>query len=870
MKLFSIKNITKVVVLSIAIISAVTLHSDKALAKGKYTVKVSTKPCDKSYSKLKTYNKSTKHYYMLKSYLEKLQKNGGGTLTLNKGTYNIPCTLYVPSNVTIKLKTGVTLKKTAKTGTKKLAATKTMFELVSPAKAKKKNSIKKYYGSKNISITGGKTSTINMNNIDGGVGIAAGHNTNLSITGIKFKNIKGGSFITVAASKKVVIDKCSFSGYKVGKDAGSKYAIRLEVPDSTTKMFAYKWSKADKTCNNNISITNNTFTKLPSGVGTEKYTNSKYQKGIILTGNTFSNLSEHGVRMLNWDGAQVSSNIFDGIGAGSEAFYGIYAGGVINPVITSNNFNNVAVPIKIAAATNVGAGKGYPASYNTIPASSVTGFENNVVANATKYYVIFQPSVSASSAKRLAYYMDYVTKDYVIKPGSTPYHDYYTDNAWYNEYTRDYYVFRSYFEQLERVGGGTLTVETGDYSITNTLYVPSNVTVNFQHGVNIRKGTYTGLSETVLAPSISLFQFVPPSLSATPGAVGGYNGSHDIQFIGQGTVNMDLLFYTNATAIVMGHNRNILVQGINFHNYLGHHFIELDASQNVTIQGCTFSGSSFTSSANSGKEAINIDIPDKNTGGFTQIWTNYDRTANDTIIIKNNIFLNTLRAIGTHKYSVSAVDNVTQIYHTNVQILDNTINNTNSYAIRSMNWKDCIIKGNTIKNVNSGKTVAILMSGSVNPTITGNVIDTALRPITLNPAHNPESDKPDKFYPASPTILDSNEATGINISAMLNNTLIDMTGSNQLFYYMEEGGKATKFKYDSSNIITTKPTPSPEPTTEPTTEPTKEPDTNVTPEPEATREPTASSEPLMTPEPSALPTPSPEPESSEEPYPGAE
>lgn len=104
--------------------------------------------------------------------------------------------------------------------------------------------------------------------------------------------------------------------------------------------------------------------------------------------------------------------------------------------------------------------------------------------------------------------------------------------------------------------------------------------------------------------------------------------------------------------------------------------------------------------------------------------------------------------------------------------MNNTITNTHSYAIRSINWKDCVIKGNTIKNVNNGDTVAILMSGTVNPTITENTIDTALRPLALNTTSNTDSSLPDKAYPATHTILDSEEATGKNISDMLNNMLL--------------------------------------------------------------------------------------------------
>lgn len=856
--LFNTKLIKRILVTTSACVLLITggmaIHTVSAQAKGNYTVKVSTKPCNTAYTKAGTYNKNTKQYYMLRSYLEKLEKKGGGTLTLKKGTYNVPCTLYVPSNVTIKLKSGAILKKTIKTGSKKLKADDTLLALVPPSKSAKKNAVKKYAGSSNVTIEGSGSATINLNNNATGSAVAIGHNKKVTIRGIKFKNMSGGSFINIAASKNVTINKCTFTGFKAPADTEARYAIRLEIPDTTTKAYTYTWSKADKTANTGITISDNKFTNLCSAIGSSKYTEKVYQAGIKITGNTLEKLTNHGIRLLNWTGTIITGNTFRSIADGTGSFCGVYASGAVNPSIMNNTFDYVAIPINIVPASNTGSGKKYATTFNTIPANFSTDVVSNIVTNALVYYVPYQSSAVATTITRLAYYVDNTTKDYVISAGCNPYRDHYTDDKWYNEYTKDYYVFRSYLEQLERVGGGTLTVQSGNYSITNTLFVPSNTTITFQHGVNIKKGTYTGFNSTVLAPSLSLFQLVPPSQSTGVGVMSAYNGAHDIKFIGQGTVTIDLLYFNCCKAIVMGHNSNVLIQNINFHNYMGHHFIELDASKNVTIQGCTFQGSSFTGSSDDYKEAINIDTPDKNTGGFNQTWTSYDRTPNDTIIIQNNTFFNVLRAIGTHKYSVSPVDNQTQLYHSNVQILSNNITNTNSYAIRSINWKDCIIKGNTIKNVGSGKTTAILMSGTVNPTITENIFDTALRPITLNTKDNSDSKLADKAYPATHTILDSNEESGVNLTAMLNNTLIDMSGSNRIYFYIGGNSKENsidvkRYDFDESHISYTYPTATPVPTTEPTTEPSTEPTAN----PDATAGPSASPVPDAT----ASPEPSP-------------
>lgn len=830
-------NVTiKLLICALVMLCGLAVQSEVSYAKGKYTVKTSTSPCNKSYKKLSTYNSKTKQYYMLRSYLEKLESQGGGTLTLKKGTYKIPCTLYVPSNVTINLKKGVTLKKTSKTGSKKLTAGKSVFELVPPSVAASgKKTVKKYKGSTNVTIKGSGNPTINLASVEGSTAIAAGHNKKVSVSGIKFKNMNGGSFINIAASSSVSVTNCTFQGAKAVKNDSDKYAIRLEVPDSKTKAFDYPWSKADNKPNKKITISDNKFYKLNSAIGSTKYTENVLHTGIKISNNQFTTLSDSAIRILNWSMPYIEKNTFYKISNGDNNLACILASGVTTPSIVGNNFDYVAVPIKFAPAVNTGAGKNYPTTFNTVDNNTRTSILNNTVTNAALYYIPYQSTLSEKSVTRMGYFVDYVTKDYAITAGQRPYREYYTDNTWYNQYTNDYYVFKSYLEQLERVGGGTLTVNAGTYSITNSLYVPSNTKIIFKDGAVINKGTYTGFPNNILVPSQSVFQLVPPSLATGTEVVPGYNGSHDVEIIGEGNVIMDMLFYYGATAIIMAHNNNVVVRNINFRNYLGHHFMEINSSQNVLVENCTFIGSKSTSSKDDHKEAINIDTPDFNTGGLNLGWAKHDRTPINNVTIQNNSFDGVLRAIGSHKYSVSLIDNMTQVYHTNLNILNNTITNTMGYAIRGINWKNCVIKGNTFKNIKSGTVAAICMSGAVNPTITENIFDTANRPIILNSTDSSSSSLGDRVYPMTHTILDSKEVTGKNISDMLNNILIDIN-KPAIIYYVGGDEKANSsetltYKYDPSKVSYTNSTPTPAPTDTPTAPPTSAPTPTPTPTP---------------------------------------
>jgi polygalacturonase len=288
-------------------------------------------------------------------------------------------------------------------------------------------------------------------------------------------------------------------------------------------------------------------------------------------------------------------------------------------------------------------------------------------------------------------------------------------------------MLRSYLELLEKKGGGTLILSAGTYEICNTLYVASNITILLEDGVVIRKIEDTGTAS--MKSSFSLFQLVAPSKSKIPGAYSAYDGESNIRLLGEGNATIDMNYVSGAIGIIFAHNSGITVSGINFTSMQSGHFIELDASKNVIIENNTFSG--HRPSRSGIKEAINLDTPDRSTGGIHVGWTSYDQTPNLEVIIRNNRFSNLERAIGTHKYSEGK-------YHENIQILNNTIENTVSDAIRIINWRTPTITGNTISNVKegSGTERAILASGLIHPDIRDNTFKNVARPIQLMPWKN--------------------------------------------------------------------------------------------------------------------------------------
>lgn len=336
--------------------------------------------------------------------------------------------------------------------------------------------------------------------------------------------------------------------------------------------------------------------------------------------------------------------------------------------------------------------------------------------------------ISDKNLKKVAIDEIYDSQDgnFEITPDSPTFKNNMINRKSYNENTKHYYLIRSYLEGLDSRGGGTLTLKSGTYNICNVLYVPSNTTIILD-GATLKKSNYTGTS--LLTPSKSIFQLISPSNKSQGVKFGQYNGEKNIKIIGKNNATIDLNFIKDSLGIIIGHNTNIEISGVNFTNMNGGHFIELDASKDVIIKSNIFKDS--IPYGNLTKEAINLDTPDKLTEGWNSSWTEYDRTPNNNVFIDNNLFSNLDRAIGTHKYSEGK-------YHTNIYITNNTIEKTRSDSIRIMNWKDFTIEENTIKNINSTKSNVrgILASGAINPFINNNLFINMPRAMQFFPDKN--------------------------------------------------------------------------------------------------------------------------------------
>lgn len=664
-------------------------NAEDTKAAAKYTISKSTKPCNSSYQRLSSYNSKTRNYYTIKSYLEKLKANGGGTLVLKKGTYKICSTLEVPSNVTIQLKNGTKLKKTYVTGSSSLKPTKTMFKL---SKAKAKD----YKGTKKVTITSNKKATIDLGKVNNAIAIDMANNYNVTISNIKFRGKKGGTYINIAASKRVRVENCTF--VNGATKSGDKYKAAITI--NTLKKVPCE----------NVKIYSNAFSGLENGIATTKYKKSIYSTKVSIRKNTFTDMTSSAVLGKMWNAPVISSNTVkrkDNVPSAATAFK-LYS--MNEPEVTKNDISSCRYAISFSRSGSIN---------NVVSTSKIEAMKNNTVNNLSHYYVPYKNETTS----RLFYFQTKADNNFVLTPTSAPYREHYEDWNSYvanNGQAQTYFMLRSYMEQLEYAGGGNITLSAGTYVLSHSVCIPSNVTITLSDGVKIQK---VKAVDTNMATNKTMFEIVPPSKETVAKSVGGYNGSQNVVIQGTGNAIIDCNNVVNAMGIVMGHANNVIIRNVAFTNEYGSHFIELNSSQNVTIENCSFTDFKIYDNK-SHKEAINIDTPDANNNGFNYIWTTHDRTPCNTVNINNCIFTNMGVAVGTHTYSVSTANE--QLYHENITIQNCKVNQTYNAAVRTLNWRNPVIKDNTFLGVqaledNKGNNyTCLLMKGTVNPTVTGN------------------------------------------------------------------------------------------------------------------------------------------------------
>ena len=179
----------------------------------------------------------------------------------------------------------------------------------------------------------------------------------------------------------------------------------------------------------------------------------------------------------------------------------------------------------------------------------------------------------------------------------------------------------------------------------------------------------------------------------------GYNGYKNIT-IRNGTISR--------ACINMMHNKNVIIDGVEFINTVSRHCIQIAGSYGITVQRCIFNGT--TANSLNASECINIDPC--NYGGqpyMSEDSVMYDHTASKKILVTKNTF--NISPDVNHKYATAVGshgrddEEYRQTYCDGLEISENNFGSPYVSAINMCDYKNVTVKDNyaefNTSNVNS-------------------------------------------------------------------------------------------------------------------------------------------------------------------------
>lgn len=180
--------------------------------------------------------------------------------------------------------------------------------------------------------------------------------------------------------------------------------------------------------------------------------------------------------------------------------------------------------------------------------------------------------------------------------------------------------------------GGTVYFPDGTYLVSGALIFYSNQHLKFSDKATVlRSDRSEPLTRYLLA------SYSEPEWS-------GYEGTHDV-IISGGIFDGNENLTEHATLVNTVHCRNITIDGCLFVHCAHWHCIEINGTENATVQNCIFDGPSYTAKSDIlYNEQIQLDM--SRNGSYGPVYNCdrklidfcYDDTVCRNIVIRNNIF----------------------------------------------------------------------------------------------------------------------------------------------------------------------------------------------------------------------------------------
>ncbi|MBO4996750.1 MAG: right-handed parallel beta-helix repeat-containing protein [Lachnospira sp.] len=239
------------------------------------------------------------------------------TVTLKPGTYRIEETFLIYSNTKLVANDCNILYVRSMTGKNGVEA-----PILTNACSGKKG----YYGAGNISIEGG---TWDFQGSNGEVNYTKSleafrflHGSGFALTNLTMKNLYQSHFITIEGVEKVTISGCTFQN-QVDIDS-KKEAIHIDCMHNDSMAPSNQENVVyDDTICNDVTVTGCSFDKVPRGVGTHIAVAGLYPSNIVITDNSFRNITYEAIKAYHYKNVTITGNVIQNAGCGIK--YYLYA-----------------------------------------------------------------------------------------------------------------------------------------------------------------------------------------------------------------------------------------------------------------------------------------------------------------------------------------------------------------------------------------------------------------------------------------------------------------------------------------------------------------------------------------------------------------
>ncbi len=173
-----------------------------------------------------------------------------------------------------------------------------------------------YDGERNIIIEGGCFDGNTNSESTAFSNVRLGHIKNLWIKDVEFRDNYNGHLLEIGGAQNVTIENCTFHEYYGDKE---KEAIQLDTMNNE-EVFVHFEPFDDTSCDN-VVIRNNKFYDLRRGLGSHSATVGVYYTNILISGNTFENITSTAMIMQNYKHCLVENNTMTNVGNGIDFKY---------------------------------------------------------------------------------------------------------------------------------------------------------------------------------------------------------------------------------------------------------------------------------------------------------------------------------------------------------------------------------------------------------------------------------------------------------------------------------------------------------------------------------------------------------------------